>query len=346
MSEKSLPKEIISLIHQVKLNEAGWWEKSIERIIIATFWMNDENILTVKRIKHILREDYSIKLNNQSIQALINSLEKQKIIIAVKANKYKLTEEQLGLLKIEFDNYSEIETKTKNLFILLLKNNGITEDPNSIWLDFNGHYLLPLISDLGAKTYELISGEGFSHNIPQQSKFYKGNHESIEEQLRNVIASFFGGKFQYVKDYILRQLNAFLFIKSGNLKKDTLSQLSIAKDKKIKLFVDTNFLFSVLKLHQNPANEATESLLKLIETISKQISVELYFTPFTENEIISVLSHQESVLKTYATTENMANAILKSNANGFVQKYYESVKESNYTLCIKDYLSPYSIALR
>jgi hypothetical protein len=38
--DKILSSEIISLVHHVKLNESGWWEKSIQNIIISTFGVN------------------------------------------------------------------------------------------------------------------------------------------------------------------------------------------------------------------------------------------------------------------------------------------------------------------
>jgi len=36
-----LPKEAIALVQHIELNRAGWWDKSVHRLLMATIWLSD-----------------------------------------------------------------------------------------------------------------------------------------------------------------------------------------------------------------------------------------------------------------------------------------------------------------
>jgi len=38
MTGRQLSEDVISLIHHVHLNEAGWWRKAVGQIVRAVFW--------------------------------------------------------------------------------------------------------------------------------------------------------------------------------------------------------------------------------------------------------------------------------------------------------------------
>jgi hypothetical protein len=52
---KTLPKEIASLIHHITLNEQGWWDKTIQRLIISALGSVDNKQLTIEKIVNFVK---------------------------------------------------------------------------------------------------------------------------------------------------------------------------------------------------------------------------------------------------------------------------------------------------
>ena len=53
-TERQLPPEIVSLVHHVELNKAGWWDKAIERLILGLLlWL--DRPLTLEELQAALR---------------------------------------------------------------------------------------------------------------------------------------------------------------------------------------------------------------------------------------------------------------------------------------------------
>jgi hypothetical protein len=38
-----LPREVSALVHHIELNRAGWWEKALNRLVLAAIWLSDGN---------------------------------------------------------------------------------------------------------------------------------------------------------------------------------------------------------------------------------------------------------------------------------------------------------------
>ena len=52
---KTLPKEIASLIHHITLNEQGWWDKTIQRLIISAFIVSGFSSLFITTISLLIK---------------------------------------------------------------------------------------------------------------------------------------------------------------------------------------------------------------------------------------------------------------------------------------------------
>jgi hypothetical protein len=65
-----------------------------------------------------------------------------------------------------------------------------------------------------------------------------------------------------VRQYLLRSLNAWLFVEAAGLTDATLASIEklSGSQPSFRLFIDTNVMFSILNLHENPYNEAALSI--------------------------------------------------------------------------------------
>ena len=57
---QQLPAELVSLIHHLHLNEAGWWDKGIRQFIVSIVWLN--GTMRPDAVSQALQDQYSITL--------------------------------------------------------------------------------------------------------------------------------------------------------------------------------------------------------------------------------------------------------------------------------------------
>jgi len=73
MATAPLPTELVSLVHHIELNKAGWWEKAIQRLILASVWLSG-NKLELDGILKALRENFQADLDRNRAQTQLSAL--------------------------------------------------------------------------------------------------------------------------------------------------------------------------------------------------------------------------------------------------------------------------------
>ena len=117
---QELSSGIISLIHHIKLNEAGWQEKSIQSLIISTIGNhhNDNMPISADRIFKILTDEINPKLRRQIFDNEIEKL-KSAAKIELTPTGYMLAESIYQDFKQQLSEQVYIEEKTYNFFLTL-----------------------------------------------------------------------------------------------------------------------------------------------------------------------------------------------------------------------------------
>lgn len=346
MGNSSLPKEIISLIHHIELNKAGWWDASIQRIIIAVLWLATKN-LTMKEIADELNKKFYINPGISKIKTQVDALCSSGILLLLPNGEFKISEMSLKEFEQSLKKTEEIEYKAKYKFIELLKKCCPTiEEPEKTWDLFNGKLLVPLVREMGARTYELFSGVKIDlDTIASFTEFLRHYPKELHQPLRNTVIYFLDPKNSIIRTYILLYLNSYFFLEAGNLNKESLEKLSSMTSQKplFIIFLDTNFLFSLLELHDNSSNEAARALLELIKYLQEYVEVKLYVLPLTINETKRVLTWHEEMLKNIYLSKNLAKIAIESNGDldDITLKFINESEKSGHTIKAKDYFDPY-----
>jgi predicted nucleic acid-binding protein len=342
---KILSSEIISLVHHVKLNESGWWEKSIQNIIISTFGVNKNSPQSESDIFKNLKSELNGNFDKNRISTQIFSLKSKQQLINVSGELFILSEEVYSEFQASFVKQKEIEFEAEKRFNELCYKLYPETSTKELWDDLNQFLIIPLIREIGAKTYELISGEN-TISIEQYGQFqkfvnrYKGKKSVIETLLLN----YFDFKNIFVKNYILHQLNAYFFIESANLNTAAVEEVyALSKSQvNLKIFVDTNFLLTLLDLHDNPSNEAAFSLIELINEIKNKVKVKFYVLPVTIFEFQNLIKRFKAYLKRTKPSLNQAIAANKTDDfSGIIKRYFQKCHEKQTMLNIDDYFDPY-----
>ena len=120
-----LSKEVTSLIHHIALNEEGWWDKTIQRLILSTLWTAIENKATKKEILSFLQENFQINVSEVRIFREIEKLLSVKAIFKVDRlnDEYKISESELQNFNNDINALKKQKQKLKRHLIQSLRKN-------------------------------------------------------------------------------------------------------------------------------------------------------------------------------------------------------------------------------
>jgi uncharacterized membrane protein len=345
MTEKTLKPELFSLIHHIELNRAGWWEKAIQRFIITSIWLLDtQKGMEEGEILACLKEHFAVSLDVEKLHIQLSQLIASGTIVTLPDGRYKVSESSLLEFSNELKEAERITNEAQSEFRLIIEELCPTLDPQEVWEKFNENFVIPLVKETGANTYQLISGN--NENTVEDSKFTKFLNcfpPSFHQNLYSTASNFLYSKNPYVRSYILRLLNTFFFVEAGSLNADTLEKLSSTSTEQIEfsIFIDTNFLFLMMGLDDNPSSSTVLSLSQLIKNINGKINLRQIVLPQTIDEAILVLKSKEDLYGGSTITPNLATSAMKVDAGGLTRKFLLEAKKTKGGLSARDYFSTY-----
>jgi hypothetical protein len=85
---RTLPKEIASLIHHITLNEQGWWDKTIQRLIISALGSAENKQLSTDQILTFVKSSYGIHIDHNRINKQLDLLCSSKAILKIDKKLY------------------------------------------------------------------------------------------------------------------------------------------------------------------------------------------------------------------------------------------------------------------
>lgn len=342
---KTLPKEITSLIHHITLNEQGWWDKTIQRLIISAISSVENKQMTISAILAYIHSNYETHLEVGRVEKQLEKLCSNKSIIRLSSDNYLLSESELNSFRTDIEKFEEFESRIQTHFEEIITKKCNSDEQSKItWEAFNTELLIPILYEFGAKTYELITGNGIKLESYHRFKRFLLRFPSDRHVIiKDAIINFLNPQNPLIRDYILRKLNAYFFLEAVKLPPYAVDKINLASKKQItfKVFVDTNFLFSFLSLHENPSNEAAQTLLDIISRVSNKVKIKLYIAPLTIEETKKVLINEEHKLKNLRLTKILSNVAVNHLSNGFAKKYFEECSRQGKSINASEYFEPY-----
>ena len=214
------------------------------------------------------------------------------------------------------------------------------------WVEFRDDLLYPLISELGARTYELLAGEAIEvEHTDSHVRFLDRIPVELRSAVSDRIAVFIDARNREVRGYVLRLLNAAFLVQATHLSDKTLGFVAarVGRTLRFRVFVDTNFLFSLIGIHANPADDVVEALHHLIDELKGRVDVKLYVLPITVDEAKRTISAYQSRLAGLYLTKGMAQAVKDGtqDVSGITLKFIEAGLKTGKRLSAAEYFSPY-----
>jgi hypothetical protein len=235
----------------------------------------DKTTLTLELIKYEIKKKYGLDIPLYSLSVILTRA-KRKGFISQKIRRYVLTEDGIKQLNM-FESEREVERRIEELI----------EDARSFLNKYPGNNLsLDDTRDL-VQTFVKEHIEFFEQFINTESTSMPLNirDEKLRENGALLLAYFTG--VERAKPTIFKTLQDIIFgsIISAIIHSKYFAETT-KKFERTKVYLDTNFIFSILDLHFGEYDKPAQELFKLMQTDS---SFEFRIFDFTIDEMVNVL---------------------------------------------------------
>ncbi|MBD0703699.1 MULTISPECIES: hypothetical protein [Pseudomonas] len=346
MANRQLSPDIVALIHHVELNESGWWKKGVSQIVKGVLWKNHGAALGLNALHDAIRAEAPGALgSDDELERQLNNLRDQGTVSILPGPAYKLTERAFNDLSVQAAAAHAEQDACEADFIVTCREHCPTLDPNLVWKDFT-EALSRAIRVSGANLFRLLVGGKLQNDFDWLHNLFHKVDADNREGLRKVLMFFFNPGNQVCRSQILRFMTAYFFAEATRLNPETLAAINQArKVKTIKVVLDTNFLFSVLQLHDNPADAAALSLVDLAHKSNGKLDIKLYVLPSTLEEAKRVLIAQLHIIERIRVTQAMSRVAMTQPLPSIAKKFF-STAASTANLSAADFFRPYIDELR
>lgn len=336
-----LPPEVVTLVHHVELNRVGWWKKVLSRLALAAVWLETE-AQTIEQIRTGLNV-FGVKVSTRELVPILASLEQENLLVRIQEGRYRIPAQARSLIDKEIAESERVEQDARQVFLSLAQEFCPTVDSAELWTKFESAVLIPLVRSVGASIYQFIVGDHLdSDGIDDDQFIEQFGHES-KGALKTLISSFLDPRNATVRSYVTRLLHAQFCVDSSGLSDDVLKKLVAAtgKQPKFRLFVDTNFLFSLLGVHENPSNESAQELRDLLATLNNDLQVDLYIVPRTIDEAKRAIGTAKVQVSGIPDSNNFTEAALRAGVSGMSERFFVERQQRSGQLSADEWFDPY-----
>ena len=202
--------------------------------------------------------------------------------------------------------------------------------------------ITPLTLGIGAATYDLIRGE--KSKIAENDiikNFTRKFSETDSEKILQAIQSLITSQDTKVKHFLLSQMSASFCTSSCKLSQADLNKLNQnGKTIQFNLLLDTNFIYSILQLHDNTSNDAADALLNIISNCPDGIKIKLYVLPITIDETKAVLYANFKAAQSIQSSPNISH-VASERLSGILQKYFKAAGKNPTMNFAEKYFKPH-----
>jgi len=336
-----LPKEVAALVQHIELHRTGWWEKTIERLVLAAVWLSSE----APDCAEILRmlKDLGLSLGEDKLSAALKALENQNLLVRSNEERFRIPDKARRDFESDIKETERIHDATREVFTSLVQKYCPSLPPAEVWELCESQLLGPLVADAGASAYRLIIGESIAPNEGISASFLARFDVNERERLKDVLAAFLDPNNKDVKAHVSRLLHARFCVEAGGLPDAVIKKLgtTVGEQVKFRLFVDTNFLFSILDLRDNPSNAAARELQGLIGDVKDNLKIELVIMPRTIDEAKSSLAAAKLAVTGIPSGSNFTRAALQIGFSGMEGRFFHERQNQSGKLNSEDWFDPY-----
>ena len=342
----ALPRELVSLVHNIELNRGKWWDKAVQGLITSAM-LESRVPLSANGIVDYLRQRLRIEICESRLRSSLSALLTSGSIVELQQDLFKMSESALYELDRQLQEMDLLYGRVQNRFDRCLMELGIN-NTDGLWKAFDTECLFPIIFDQGARAYSFLTGKDHGWDKHDVVDTFVAKHGmGYESVLRSGMIAFLDPSDLDIRRYVLGNLRAAFAIKSANLTASEIALLArrMKVHPRLKIFVDTNVLFSILRLHQNPLDQSARYLISLTPKLVGAVTAHFYVLPTTLKEMEMTLTAMRGWLGDIRLTPSMSRVAAAQGIPGLPAKYVEVAQSATIPMSVGEFLSPYSRGL-
>ena len=346
MTQRPLPSELVALIHHVALSEAGWRDNLIDQLVLSSAFLRDSPCRS-EDLRSSLHSEFGIAVDDGAFGRSVTRLLASRSLVEISAGRIKLSEQAADITSRTISENHSLEQRVIERFRTIIKQETQTLDPDACWHSFCDDCLDPLVSELGAHTYELIAGPISGRlNIRSIAGYIETYPGDVQAAVRTSIDRFLDPGDSDVRAFVLGRLHSHFLTLAASLSESSLAVLAskTQSNLQLKLFLDTNFLFSVLELHDNPDNQVAQDLFRLLADVKNHVTSRLYVFPPTVDEVTRTLSAVQQEVLGLGVTPRLgciATNTAVGQGSGITAQFLRAAARATHRLTAEEYFSPY-----
>jgi len=342
-----LSREVVSLVHYVELNRSGWWNRALDQLVLVTLWILSPT--TPEAVNSFLDDGLDHRINRDRVEAVIQREMESGTVLSLTDGRIKVAEEVCRDFESTAQQH-DVELRTlQERFQECADALDIIAPIGEMWRIFETQFVEPLVRVAGARLYQIISYDSnVDTELVQYGKIIDPLIEQYGSEYRELLVSFLDPKVPEVRRYVLHHLNAGFVREAAALDSNVISMLQNVRSRpeKVRVIIDTNFVFSFLGLSDDPENNVATDLVDLAKSVRNSVVVDFYILPITVREVRSVLRSNISRLEGVRPQRNMAIAMESLGSNGLVTAFFRAAAEyTGGVLTSEMFFGPYEANL-
>lgn len=343
MPIRILATELVPLVHHIELAKAGWGARLAEQLVAAAAFASTQP-MSQADLRQAIERQYGVRVADAAISRALGHWRSKKILLEIESGRYRLSEAGRGAIEKQCDETTNLESDAHRTFDEILTRHGLAID--GAWGSFQTKCLRPLINDVGARIYHVLSGEPPSADHDRHVESYTTLFAPEQRgALASAVDEFIRLSTPAARRYILQHLHAHLLMSAASLPGPTLDRLQtrLKATTQLTLIVDTNVLFSILDLHENPGNDPSRDLLDLATRLKGKLNIRVAVLPLTLDEAKRTLLYYKQRLSRLDVTAVLGRTALRSDGalSGITQRFLQAAAQGRARVSAEAYFEPY-----
>jgi hypothetical protein len=317
---------INKIIRSLDLAKSDARDKTIESIIEYILFCINEEVDSLE-LNTLIKDELLLEIHKSELEEGLVKLVDNSAILK-EGGKYKLTTERyIQLRKIETDNNIAQQVRLAS-FIEHIKKYSNTplhqKDIDILWNNFTD-YIYECYLEHGKNALNIFSGKGsyaesdIDLNIILTKYESKINGNDLKKTFRNYVNNFSKEVSQDGLEYLLDLANKAEAFFALGLSKDEYNHIYEEITFDWTIFVDTNFLYSILDLHSNPDSEAAKSVIEL----GKQLKIKFNYLNITLQELQNKSRDFETYIPKNLLYSEIQALVKSEQLDDFSLSYFE-----------------------
>ena len=347
---KDYGKVFNSLCHFMALSQTVDIKAVLNNLVVSAITFDRQtNAISFAEIKEAVEVYFSTEITEQDLRNSIDDLITANDLIVVSKDIFQLQNKVAVTVNNRVKESKALEERVKQEWLVDIAK---TAEKYSITSHYDIEHLWTILQTYlaksfyrhGAQTTQIFDptfnqGEDVSKNLSTllQESILKSNSPLRTEFIKECVREFLGTQSPDKVAYLAELLDGTFTFFALNVD-DAISNFLSGAFKPLTVFLDTNFIFGILNLHNNPLVEISNELVDIISRNFPNISLVYHIATVEEmTRTINALGEQ---LLTHKWDQSLSRAGLRTNQlTGLYLKYHE--ENANALIDPKIFLQKY-----